>query len=248
MRKIVLTLLIGFLFSNQLSAQSCSPNSLYQDSTFGIWPDTAQDLPPAAANVFYSTDINFICPDNVTAELDPSGQFVGNPIDEFKVTSIDGFPTGIDYACNNSSCEYDGGELGCANIYGTPTATGTYPLTINVDVVVLVTIFGVTTPVTQAESFGGYELVVGNAGTIESIINPISVYPNPSNDNISIKGLTKNMNASKIEIVNLSGKTEFTSPISSEENEISIRDLQSGVYFVKIHHAKGIKTLRFIRK
>jgi len=69
-----------------------------------------------------------------------------------------------------------------------------------------------------------------------------------SNDNISIKGLTKNMNASKLEIVNLSGKTEFTSPISIEENEINIRNLQSGVYFAKIHLTNGIKTLRFIKK
>ena len=56
------------------------------------------------------------------------------------------------------------------------------------------------------------------------------------------------MNASKLEIVNLSGKTEFTNPISSEENEINIRSLQSGVYFAKIHHSNGIKTLRFIKK
>ena len=248
MRKIILTLSIALFFINQTEAQSCTPNSLYQDSSFGIWPDTAQDLPPAAAGVAYTTDIDFICPDEVTPELDPSNQFVGNPIDEFTVTGIDGFPAGISFACNESSCTYDGGVLGCANIYGTTDSIGVFPLTINVDVVVLVTIFGVTTPVTQSESFGGYELVVGHAGTIESLINPISVYPNPSNETIRIKGLTAEMNATGIEIINLSGKTEFISPISSEENEININKLQSGVYFAKIFHVNGIKTLRFIKE
>ena len=248
MRKIILTLSIALFFINQIEAQSCTPDTIYQDSSFGIWPDTAQDLPPAAAGIAYSTDINFICPDQVTAELDPSNQFVGEPIDEFTVTSIDGFPNGIQYACNQSSCTYDGGVLGCANIYGTTDSLGTFPLTINVDVVVLVTIFGIQTPVTQSESFGGYELIVGHAGTIESIINPVSVYPNPSNETIRIKGLTADMNANKIEIVNLSGKTEFISPISSEENKININKLQSGVYFAKIYHLNGIKTLRFIKE
>ena len=64
MRKILLTFIIATFFISFTEAQSFTPDNLYQDSSFGIWPDTAQDLPPAAAGVAYSTDINFICPDN----------------------------------------------------------------------------------------------------------------------------------------------------------------------------------------
>tara|TARA_X000001036_G_scaffold370046_1_gene356381 strand:+ start:43 stop:789 length:747 start_codon:yes stop_codon:yes gene_type:complete len=247
MRKILLTFIIATFFISFSEAQSCTPDNLYQDSSFGIWPDTAQDLPPAAAGVAYSTDINFICPDNVTTELDPSGQFVGNPIDEFTVTSVDGLPNGITYACNESSCVYDGGELGCANIYGTTDSLGTFPLTINVDVVVLVTVFGVTAPVTQSESFGGYELIVGTAGTIQEIITPITIAPNPGHDNISIKGITSKMKADFVEIVNLNGQIAQSQAINSSNCDINIKNLDNGIYIARVHYLNGIKNIRFIK-
>ena len=56
MRKIILTLSIALFFINQMEAQSCTPDTIYQDSSFGIWPDTAQDLPPAAAGIAYSLE------------------------------------------------------------------------------------------------------------------------------------------------------------------------------------------------
>ena len=79
------------------SSQSCTPGVNFQDSAFGVWPDTTQNLPWATANVAYSTDLNFKVPSTVTDDLDPSGQFVGSAIQSFTVTNVAGLPAGYNY-------------------------------------------------------------------------------------------------------------------------------------------------------
>ena len=111
----------------------------------------------------------------------------------------------------------------------------------------LVTVFGVTAPVTQSESFGGYELVVGTAGTIEEIITPITIAPTPGHDNISIKGITSKMKANFVEIVNLNGQIAQSQAINSSNCDINIRNLDSVIYIARVHYLNGIKNIRFIK-
>ena len=82
MKKSLPLLAFFSFFAFASFGQSCVPGANFVDSTYGVWPDTTQNFPPAAANVAYSTDLNFKVPATVTAELDASGQFVGLP---FKV-------------------------------------------------------------------------------------------------------------------------------------------------------------------
>jgi hypothetical protein len=166
MKKLLL-LFIGFIgFSMAALAQpqggTCVPNSQYADSVYGAWPDTTTNFPSAQANVYYETILNFKAPATVTADLDPSGQFVGSPIQTYKVTSVVGLPVEYTYACNVGNCTYNGGTQGCATVYGTTATTGTYNVTINLDVTVLVTLFPgfPPTPVTQQASFTGYRIKV----------------------------------------------------------------------------------------
>jgi hypothetical protein len=89
MKKLLLSTL--FTMTYALSwGQSCTPGANFVDSTYGIWPDTTQNLPPALPNVAYSTDINFKVPSTVTAEIDPSGQFVGSVIQQFTIDALQG--------------------------------------------------------------------------------------------------------------------------------------------------------------
>jgi hypothetical protein len=231
------------------SSQSCTPGVNFQDSTFGVWPDTTQNLPWATANVAYSTDLNFKVPSTVTIDLDPSGQFVGSAIQSFTVTNVAGLPAGYNYACNVSNCTYNGGANGCANVYGTTSTTGTYPITIDVDATVLVVLFpGLPpTPVTQSVSFGGYKIIVGNAGLIEGIIAPLTIHPNPSNGIINIKGITESMNASAVSISNLEGKVLSQKQLNGSTTcSFDLTGINAGIYFASVSYEGGIENIKFI--
>ncbi len=240
MKKLLLSLALVSLTAANLNAQSCTPGANFQDSTFGVWPDTVQNLPPADANVFYSTDLNFKAPQNA-ADIDPS---VVGTINDFTVNNVTGLPAGISYACNSANCFYLGGENGCANVYGTATQTGVYPIeieiTANVDIG-----FGIVIPYT--ETFSGYRIEVGNAGTISLAKDKFEVYPNPANNEVTINGL-ENLNITSLEIVSMAGTTVKTyDNVNTPSFNMNIGDIQNGMYFIKINH-EITELVKFIKK
>lgn len=247
MKKQLLFIAFSGLLGFFSEAQSCTPGANFVDSTYGVWPDTVQNFPPAAANVAYSTDLNFKVPATVTAELDASGNFVGSPIQSFTVTGVQGLPAGYNYACNVANCTYNGGNNGCANVYGTTATTGTYPITIDVDATVLVTLIpGLPpTPVTQSVSFGGYKIIVGNAGLISSSFDAISVYPNPAQDVITLTGvLAKDITLSNINGQVLVGLNE----LAQSEVTLDLSSFDRGIYFVNVLGSDGMVSKKFIKE
>jgi hypothetical protein len=250
MKKLLFFALSTVLLNSATWAQSCTPGANFVDSTYGVWPDTTQNFPPALVNVAYSSDLNFKVPATVTAELDATGQFVGSPIQGFTVTGVNGLPNGFTYACNISSCSYAGGANGCANISGTTTTAGTFPITIDVTATVLVTLLpGLPpTPVTQTVSFPGYKIVVGSAGIIEGIISPISVSPNPAYASITVNGITPSMNASEIILTNIDGKTIEKRNIDASSNlTFDTSGLNSGIYLIHVAHTNGVEIVKFMK-
>ena len=76
-------------------------------------------------------------------------------------------------------------------------------------------------------------LSVNIATGINNIKNPnIKIYPNPTNNIISIKGLTKNEN-NTIQIFDVQGKLVITKVIS-EKGTIDLSELNKGVYVIKV--------------
>jgi hypothetical protein len=249
MKKLLFLALSTVLLHSATWAQACTPGANFVDSTYGVWPDTTQNFPPATVNVAYSTDLNFKVPATVTAELDPTGQLVGSQIQGFTVAGVNGLPNGFNYACNISSCSYAGGANGCANISGTTTTTGTFPITIDVSATVLVTFIpGFPTPITQTVSFPGYKIIVGTAGVIEGIISPISVSPNPANASITVNGITSSMNVSEIILTNIEGKMiERRSIDASSSLTFDTSGLNSGIYFLHVAHSNGVEIVKFMK-
>jgi hypothetical protein len=246
MKKLLLSFSIVAGFYSLSFGQNCSPNQVWADTTdYGVIPDTIQNFPPAVQNEFYTSDLNFKVP--VDATLASSSAPAGSTIQSFTVTSVSGLPTGLSYVCNNSNCTYNGGANGCANVYGTPTVTGVFPVTINITANVLINplIPALPTPT----SFSGYKIVVGVAGSVEQFISPITVSPNPVNDLITIEGITSSTKANLVSIVNLEGK-EVASKVVSSDNTISfdLTGVKSGMYFVNVTHASGVETVKFIKK
>jgi hypothetical protein len=228
--------------------QSCTPGANFVDSTYGIWPDTTQNLPPALPNVAYSTDINFKVPSTVTAEIDPSGQFVGSVIQQFTVDALQGLPPGFDFACNNSNCTYLGGVNGCANIFGTTDSVAVFPVAVDVTATVLVVLFpGLPpTPVTQSVSFDGYKIVVGSGGQIEQIINPISLEPNPASTNILVSGLL-NGSTSTLTLRDLTGKVIDVIEATTSTASFDLTKLSNGTYLIEVSDVFGTQQQKFVK-
>jgi hypothetical protein len=257
MKKLLLIITVFSAAVSNLSAQTCTPGSNYPNATwadtiYGAYPDTIQNIPPGAVGVPYSTDLTFKVPAEVTPNLDPTGFAVGFPIQDFTVTGVTGLPAGFDYGCNISSCTFAGGTLGCANLFGTPAATGIYPLTINVDAIILISNpqlpFLPPVPVPQSTTFDGYKLVIGNAGIIEAIINPITIHPNPASDKITLDGLNEQMKISSVVITNMEGKVIKNVTVTSATMDVNLNGFDNGVYFVVVNHAGGTETLKFIKE
>lgn len=243
MKKLLLSFAVAVIATINVQAQSCTPNAQYADSVYGVWPDTTTNFPPATQNVFYSTDLNFKVPADVPASLDAT--LAGTPIEGFVVTGVAGLPVGFDYACNVSSCQYAGGSNGCANVYGTAATTGVYNVTIQITATVTLPFIG---GVDQDVEFTGYKIVVGAAGTIEQVIAPIIVSPNPANDEINIEGISASMKASKIEITNIEGKVVASKEVSNSSNfSFDLAGMKAGIYFVNVAHASGVETVKFIK-
>jgi hypothetical protein len=253
MKNLLLAFSLAMVSAASINAQSCTPGANFADSTYGVWPDTTQNFPPGAVGVPYSTDLNFKVPDEVTAEVagnDPVAQaVVGSAIQDFTVTGVTGLPSTINYACNISSCTYAGGSNGCANLYGTPDAAGTYPITIDVEATVLVEIIpGFPTPLTVPTSFSGYKLVVGYAGQIEGVIDPITVSPNPAVNQITINGLAEVLNVNAIQITNMAGQVVKKVSPNGTTVDVSVSDLDNGIYFVVVNYAYGSEMVKFIKE
>jgi hypothetical protein len=252
--KRILLVAITFFAAASVNAQTCTPGANFADSVYGAWPDTTTNFPPGAAGVPYSTDLNFKVPTEVTPEVagsDPTAiVFIGSPIQDFTVTGVTGLPSGFDYGCSVSSCTYTGGSNGCANLYGTGTTTGTYPLVINIDATILIDVpFVGPQPVTQATSFNGYKLVLGTAGVVEELIQPFSVHPNPASTKITLNGLSENLNITSIVLTNMEGKVIRTvQPGVAKSMDIDVSAFGTGIYFVDITHDLGKETIKFVKE
>jgi hypothetical protein len=252
--KRILLVAITFFAAASVNAQTCTPGADFADSVYGVWPDTTTNFPPGEIGVAYSTDLNFKVPTEVTPEVagtDPTAiPFIGSPIQDFTVTGVTGLPSGFDYGCNVPYCIYAGGSNGCANLYGTGTTTGTYPLVINIEATILIVITGIgQQSIVYPTSFTGYKLVLGTAGVVEELIQPFSVHPNPASTKITLNGLSENLNITSIVLTNMEGKVIRTvQPGAAKSMDIDVSAFGNGIYFVNITHDLGKETIKFVKE
>jgi hypothetical protein len=150
--------LIVFVLPSKLNAQTCSPDPLYADSLFGIWPDTNDNLPCGLPNVYYETVLQFKMPTEA-AQIDPVTYPPGIPVNTVTLSNVSGLPSGIAFTTNTASSnpanQWNGGDQGCALLLGS-AAAGTYNVTI--DVIGNISIGGQAADVPI--SFGGYRLII----------------------------------------------------------------------------------------
>jgi len=250
MKKLLLSLAI-VTSSAAVIAQSCSPNQVWADTVsggYGAYPDTIVNFPTATVNTFYSTDLNFLVPAQVTADLDPTGLFVGSTINYFTVDDVVGLPAELAYACNVASCQYNGGDNGCANVYGTPVVADViYDITIQITANVQ-TILGA---VSQGAEFTGYKIIVnGPTSSVPfEVIEPLTVAPNPASNKVTLSGVNPSLKASKITVTDITGKVVHTiEPGNYSNYTFDVSKLDMGIYVINVEHAYGFDSIKFIKE
>ena len=242
---IIFTLLLPIC---SLVHSQCVPDAQYSDSTWGIWPDTAQNFISGNTGVYYEQIVNFKLP-NDAGELDPN--YNGYNLDSVLLISVDGAPPGISFACNTSNCSWLGGTQGCATISGVPTTNGVYP--INLVIEGCVSLFGF--PICETVVFNNYVIQIGPVGldNYELTNNSLKLkkaFPNPSNKSTNIQYETIKSENVSFEITNLLGKSIIFSNVISKIGLNSIlvntTDLSNGIYLFSISNGKTRSTKRLI--
>jgi hypothetical protein len=241
MKKTLLLIALAFTFYGA-NAQ-CTPNALYQDSAYNIWPDTIINLPYCQQGVPYlavldiktpSTLIEAASGDSSLTTIDTLGQsfYVGDwPVNSMELVQVIGMPAGLSLNCNEPNCVLDGDILTCAYVDGTTNdLPGVYPveILINVytsgDITYTVGGFPVTIPVTtdlysatgSYESITGYEIVIGLTGNVElHKSNELYLYQNIPNP------------------LRANTKIQFNSP-SQESVSFEVTDLMGKVIYSEI--------------
>ncbi|MBK6985650.1 MAG: T9SS type A sorting domain-containing protein [Bacteroidetes bacterium] len=74
-----------------------------------------------------------------------------------------------------------------------------------------------------------------------------SVWPNPTNGKITIEVSNYSM-GTKLEIVNTLGQVVFNSEVLNYTNEFDFSSMNSGIYFVKLHHNGNVSTTKIVKQ
>ncbi|MBC8265921.1 MAG: T9SS type A sorting domain-containing protein [Flavobacteriales bacterium] len=241
MKKLVLILTLTF--SYVFSFAQCTPNSLYQDSTSGTWPDTIQNLPHVTQGAAYYTVIDIKTPatlieaangDSSQTQIDtvifgfPVSEYIGHwPVDSMILVQVNGLPAGISMDCNTGpSCSFPGDAVGCANVLGTTNdPIGIYPIEILINVFTHGTLSGipVNTDIYSAtgsyESIDGYKIVIDPATGIQTFhqedFTLFQNFPNPFAEKTNILFNSPKSTNVEFSVIDMFGRIVFSEEIAA---------------------------------
>jgi hypothetical protein len=246
-RKLIAAFLVAA--SAQAASAQCTPDPLYADSVYGVWPDTITDFAPGVLGQFYSDTLNLLVPTD--AGLINSG-FSGFVIDSVQFTGIDNLPPGLGVSCNSqtpATCTYLSSVLGCGLIEGTPSVAGTYNMTLNV--LAYVSLGGSPLPVPQ--QFEGYTIVVAPSVGINEAdagLAQVQNVPNPFSQRTSIEFTLQRSTAADVEVFNLLGEQVWRNHVQGRQglNRVPFEtvDLPDGIYLYKVNAGAGTFTGRMV--
>ena len=89
--------------------------------------------------------------------------------------------------------------------------------------------------------------IVASSGLEENNLDGLSIYPNPTNDFITIDLTSGNAIVNDIKFVDLTGKTLLTSTIINNSTKLDLHTLSAGVYHVIVNTNLGSVTRKIIK-
>jgi len=274
MKKTLLLLALVLGYSN-VNAQ-CTPDALYQDSLFGIWPDTIQNLPSCNPGLTYHAELTIKTPstlieaaagDSSMTSFDTLGstfQIADWPVDSMSLVQVSGLPNGLNLNCVSSNCVLAGDLLTCVSVDGTTSdPVGIYPIVILIDIYTHgildlgIIQYPIATSLFDAtgsyESITGYEIVVTSSTSVE-VINSneftlLQNNPNPSNGNTEIKFNTPISENVTFVVTDMFGKLVYSESIQSVSgmNIVKLTNpLSAGIYTYSVNNNNMLLSKRMI--
>jgi len=240
MKRLLLFVSIAFLGIAQANAQ-CTPDPQYTDP--GIYPDSATGFASGCADQPYTQLITNVVPVDTCVVIIPGFPCQTVNFDSIVIVNFTGLPASLSYACSTTlgGCSFAGGTTGCAIITGTPTLAdvGVHNLVITVDVYV----GGAGVPA-ATQDIDWYFITITDCGTNglnEGQLAETSLFPNPAENMIQLT----NVHSEILTITDVNGQVmQVVDMKGAQEIEISIAELASGVYFVRM----GEENIRFVKK
>ncbi|NOZ35672.1 MAG: T9SS type A sorting domain-containing protein [Chlorobi bacterium] len=90
-----------------------------------------------------------------------------------------------------------------------------------------------------------FDVTVNAYVGINNISNNVDIYPNPVNNFLTI---ITNSDNSQIQIIDITGKTIVQKILNSKHSELSLSNLNPGIYFAKINTNNKVYIRKFIKK
>jgi hypothetical protein len=240
MKKILLVCSFIMGLSAVASAQ-CTPGPEFGN---GIYPDTITNLVKGCKGVPYTQVVSVRVPEdtNIVYNNVP----VTAKFNYIKIDSVQGMPTGLNYACNPTSCSFPGQSDGCAIITGTCNIVDTFGLTFFL--MANVTISPLPA-MDQPQVFTGYRIIIEDCQTtglpMVSVVTSFDVYPNPAKGNVTVSNLSE-VGGKNIHIYNTEGKVVKTIFTELDAVSFSTESLETGIYFVKVKQNNKEETVKLV--
>ena len=227
-------IVIAFTIYNTLNLNAqCTPDLSHKTS--GVIPAV---LPAGNVGQSYEQVLQFYIVKDTVVTIPGLGDIEAT-IDSFSVTSITGYPAGLTYQCNTSTCTIPGGGNGCIKVSGTPTQKGIFPLQIFVRVKATALGFSQT----QNDTITSYVMTVNsgvsiNEASASSKFNYL-VYPNPvTASELNIDILNKNAGIGYAKIIDIQGKTILNESLilnnGLNKTKLNISNINKGIYFIQL--------------
>jgi hypothetical protein len=244
-----LLLAAAFAAASYQGLAQCTPDQLYADSLYGVWPDTTADFATGYVGAFYSDTLNLLVPTDAGV-INPG--FAGFVIDSVQFTGIDNLPPGLSVGCNSqtaAACTYITGAVGCGLIEGTPTTAGSYDVTLNV--LAYTTLGGTPLPVPQ--SFTGYTIVISSSTGINDAnvgLAQVRNVPNPFSQSTTIEYTLQRSTNATVRVYNLLGDEVWmtTAQARAGLNKVTFEPAGSpdGIYLYKVQAGNDSFTGRMV--
>ena len=242
MRKVLPSLSLA-LVSFGVHAQ-CDPLAVdFGEEPWGLAPDGVETFfEVAEINVAYADDVHLLVP-SFASEVVPETP-LDAPIDSVVIVEVLLVDTiagdtiyfvdaGLEYACNNNGdctdpCTFLGGGQYCAAFTGTPTLSGDFMLSLEVEV--WATVFGF--PLATPFSFSGFPFpILGETNGVESRDKTTSrVYPNPSQGAFTLAGA----DGCQAVLWSMDGQRVREWTVTNVQETVVSEDLSEGLYFLEL--------------
>lgn len=237
--KIYLLTILAFFSVN--SYAQCTPDPNWDKS--GISPSR---LPNGIIDSNYSTILSFKTPKDTSIIF--SGQTYNATIDSAKVEQIINYPIGFNWACNNSSCTWKGGEKGCALLQGKPDSTHFNHYIIKIYVRSWISVKELGFPIERLDSSTIDYYITGGKNNVQNIeAKPLfKIFPNPVNNILQIELLNLSYKNTQLIISDLTGKNLLVKTIASNISSIDITNLPKGMHFITLKNNNLLYTQKLI--